>query len=194
MGVLLESVYPTFRMFPIIPHHVGRPQTSADLQKNNNSTKVNSKIRSLIKCESDKYEKKCDLVSGTGSGVGTFAATFLPKNSLTDTIPCKEMNNFNQKSPVDSRGRCYLKLTQKRVVVATSKSLLVNNQWLKMIRLSSDIYSYNALLETTDSNELQLRIVRNVAPDEEILLWFSERIVALMQIPFLTPINIQGKL
>lgn len=68
------------------------------------------------------------------------------------------------------------------------------NQWLNWINISKDTHSNNATLEIVEENKLIIRTVKNVAADEEIFLWFSEEVLAQMDVPFLTPSNIQGKL
>lgn len=42
-------------------------------------------------------------------------------------------------------------------------------------------------------NGVMLKTIRNVTPGEPLLMWFTENILAMLNIPFLTPSNIQGK-
>lgn len=65
--------------------------------------------------------------------------------------------------------------------------------WIRKFNISQDTHSNSALLEITADHKLCLRIVKNVSPNEELLLWFSENVLAEMNIPFLTPSNIQGE-
>lgn len=65
--------------------------------------------------------------------------------------------------------------------------------WIRKFNISQDTHCNSALLEITSDHKLCLRIVKNVPQNEEILLWFSENVLAEMNIPFLTPSNIQGK-
>jgi hypothetical protein len=65
--------------------------------------------------------------------------------------------------------------------------------WIKNIKLADDIQGANVFLELT-MNSFQLKTVKEINPDEELQLWFSENILELMEVPFLTPINIQGLL
>lgn len=44
-----------------------------------------------------------------------------------------------------------------------------------------------------NDNGIVLKTIRNVAPGEPLLMWFTENILAMLSIPFLTPSNIQGK-
>uniref|UniRef100_A0A182NIH8 C2H2-type domain-containing protein n=1 Tax=Anopheles dirus TaxID=7168 RepID=A0A182NIH8_9DIPT len=83
---------------------------------------------------------------------------------------------------------------------SSSTGLLTTNEasggmkgtsWIRSIRLASDVRSFNALLELTATQLLRVRLTCDVNNGEELKLWFSEDVIALMQIPFLTPVNIQ---
>lgn len=63
--------------------------------------------------------------------------------------------------------------------------------WIKNIRLADDIHSANVFLDV-NMNALQLKTSKEIDQREELQLWFSENILGLMEIPFLTPMNIQG--
>ncbi|CAH1183085.1 unnamed protein product [Phaedon cochleariae] len=73
--------------------------------------------------------------------------------------------------------------------------------WIRAIRLSDDCHSYNVQLKLhAVSNQaadrlpkLMLQAVRPVEAGQELLLWFSEDVLATLQIAFLTPANIQGQ-
>lgn len=67
--------------------------------------------------------------------------------------------------------------------------------WVRALRLSDDCHSYNVQLriEPLNNSKLVLQVVRPIEAGEELLLWFSEDILAILQIVFLTPANIQGK-
>ncbi|KAL3281301.1 hypothetical protein HHI36_004512 [Cryptolaemus montrouzieri] len=78
--------------------------------------------------------------------------------------------------------------------------------WVRAIRLSNDCHSYNiqlklqpsqrvsnALLKSSPMPQLILQTVRPILAGQELLLWFSEDILAMLQIAFLTPANIQGQ-
>ncbi|KAI4464953.1 hypothetical protein MML48_3g00007039 [Holotrichia oblita] len=76
--------------------------------------------------------------------------------------------------------------------------------WIRALRLSDDCHSYNVQLrllsspkQSTSSSSISepsllLQCVRPISPGQELLLWFSEEILAMLQIVFLTPANIQG--
>ncbi|XP_031343105.1 zinc finger protein 761 [Photinus pyralis] len=70
--------------------------------------------------------------------------------------------------------------------------------WVRAIRISEDCHSYNVQLRLKRSTKgenpsLTLQAVRSIAIGEELLLWFSEEILTLLQMVFLTPANIQGQ-
>ncbi|RZC38108.1 zinc finger protein 560 [Asbolus verrucosus] len=76
--------------------------------------------------------------------------------------------------------------------------------WVRALRLSDDCHSYNIQLrfhpsqrpgtsfsKNVPSPKLILQAVRPIETGQELLLWFSEDILAMLQIAFLTPGNIQ---
>ncbi|CAH0556841.1 unnamed protein product [Brassicogethes aeneus] len=78
--------------------------------------------------------------------------------------------------------------------------------WIRALRLSDDCHSYNMQLRLQPSQrpcstlnknlptpKLILQAVRPIEMGQELLLWFSEDILAMLQIVFLTPANIQGQ-
>ncbi|KAF7287071.1 hypothetical protein GWI33_002453 [Rhynchophorus ferrugineus] len=77
--------------------------------------------------------------------------------------------------------------------------------WLRAIRLSEDCHSYNIQLKLQPSYriytnirsgplpKLVLQVVRPISAGQELLLWFSEDILAMLQVVFLIPSNIQGQ-
>ncbi|KAK5646120.1 hypothetical protein RI129_004584 [Pyrocoelia pectoralis] len=81
----------------------------------------------------------------------------------------------------------------------SSKQVWCNNvHWIRAIRISEDCHSYNVQLKLEPSlkrphSQLILRAVRSIAVGEELMLWFSEEILAFLQMVFLTPANIQGQ-
>ncbi|XP_061394872.1 sal-like protein 3 [Musca vetustissima] len=81
--------------------------------------------------------------------------------------------------------RAYCSLSPK------GDTLILNASIMRKIKLSEDIHSYNALFEL-QHGQVQLRVVRDIQRDEEIVAWFGEELTLLMAIPFLTPLNIQG--
>ncbi|XP_044267570.1 zinc finger protein 560 [Tribolium madens] len=78
--------------------------------------------------------------------------------------------------------------------------------WVRALRLSDDCHSYNIQLrfqpnqrpgtsfsKNVPTSKLILQAVRPIETGQELLLWFSEDILAMLQIAFLTPSNIQGQ-
>jgi hypothetical protein len=61
-------------------------------------------------------------------------------------------------------------------------------------RLADDCHSYNVVLQRgVASNTVVLYVARTIRSGEELQLWFSEQILVALAVPFLTPLNIQGK-
>ncbi|CAG9827270.1 unnamed protein product [Diabrotica balteata] len=75
--------------------------------------------------------------------------------------------------------------------------------WIRALRLSDDCHSYNLQLKLYKSSTLKidhneppkliLQAIRPIEVGQELLLWFSEDILAMLQMTFLTPANIQGQ-
>lgn len=78
--------------------------------------------------------------------------------------------------------------------------------WVRSLRLSDDCHNYNIQLRLLPSQRLSnilnksvnmpkliLQTVRPVEAGQELLMWFSEDILAMLQMAFLTPANIQGE-
>lgn len=118
---------------------------------------------------------------------GGFSSCFIPKDTKSYSV-----DSFEICAP--SRDH----LGSKKILKVSSSGYLQSEDktpesiWMRNLNLSNDTHCNNALLEMTSGKQLRVRMVKNVAPNEEILLWFSEEILALMQIPFLTPANIRG--
>jgi len=68
-----------------------------------------------------------------------------------------------------------------------------DSRWLLETRLADDCHSYNVLLQRGGAaNTLILYVVKSIRNGEELQLWFSEQMLVLLSVPFLTPLNIQG--
>ncbi|XP_037881401.1 sal-like protein 1 [Glossina fuscipes] len=116
---------------------------------------------------------------------GVHVAQFTPKNTTTQTFPSEVIMAVNTAQDTDA-ARAYCALAEN------SNTLNVTAEIMRKIKLSEDIHSYNALYEMAQKDQMHLRIIREIPRDEEIVAWFSEDIILMMSIPFLTPINIQG--
>ncbi|XP_030747926.1 uncharacterized protein LOC115876327 [Sitophilus oryzae] len=77
--------------------------------------------------------------------------------------------------------------------------------WVRAIRLAEDCHSYNVQLKLQPSYriypnirkkplpKLIIQVVRPISSGQELQLWFSEDILGMLQVVFLTPSNIQGQ-
>ncbi|XP_011502388.1 PREDICTED: zinc finger protein 672 [Ceratosolen solmsi marchali] len=114
------------------------------------------------------------------------AATLLGQNSSTEII---DVSGLSQKSSpliqyvevADIDGQLY------------SVDRHVNTScWLKIISIAKDCQSCNVLLMTTDKGII-LKTIRNITPGEPLLMWFTEHVLAMLNMPYLTNLNIQGQ-
>ncbi|XP_049542839.1 PR domain zinc finger protein 13 [Anopheles darlingi] len=158
----------------------------------------------------DAYEGYVELSSQSASSSGlpvrqasppvpitVCAVGFLPNDSVSKAYHSEEVCLRGSLSTATAAtGSSRLTMIRK----SSSTGLLTANEsvggtkgshWIRSIRLASDVRSFNALLELTASQLLRIRLTTDVANGEELKLWFSEDVIAHMQIPFLTPVNIQ---
>ncbi|XP_058066020.1 zinc finger protein 560 [Anopheles bellator] len=131
------------------------------------------------------------VASGGSSTV--CAVGFLPADSVSKAYVPEEVC---LRGSLQATGSSRMTMIRK----SSSTGLLTANEaaggakgshWIRSIRLASDVRSFNALLELTASQLLRVRLTVDVASGEELKLWFAEDVIAHMQIPFLTPVNIQ---
>lgn len=158
---------------------------------------------------SDGYEGYADLSSqsSTSAPIPRRAASpstsvcalgFLPIDSVSKGYSPEEVCLKAAHSAIGASSGSRTTMIRK----SSSTGLLTTNEsatamkcsnWIRSIRLASDVRSFNALLELTSTQLLRVRLTGDVNNGEELKLWFSEDVIAHMQIPFLTPINIQRK-
>lgn len=86
----------------------------------------------------------------------------------------------------DSKG--YLKIVKSEVNVV---------ELFKCINIAPDVHSTNTNLEIVSSDlnntkKLYLEITKDIEKGKELLLWFSQDLLAIFNMPFLTPVNITG--
>lgn len=182
-------------MFPFVPtnHHIRPSSTNSHGASNSErnfwsvwtSECTENKSKKNYQKLNNKSQRAVDSVKTNSSAiVGCFASEFIPKDTKTKSI-----------GALDS----YLNVDKvKKIYLSTRNGYLHTNDktpeqvWIKNIKLSMDTHSNNVLLEISNS-VLCLRTIRNVNVNEELMLWFSEEILAAMYIPFLTPASIRGK-
>ncbi|XP_017048448.1 protein snail [Drosophila ficusphila] len=112
---------------------------------------------------------------------GVYTAQYTPKDTCSMAIPTSALLGSSA-TPTDA-GRFHCQLANGELIVTASL--------LRQIKLSEDVYSFNAIFEL-HGGQVRVRLVRDVAREDEIVAWFGEELVLLMGIPFLTPLNIQG--
>lgn len=206
-------------MFPIIPAHmltngspssssIGKiPPTNADysntiwniwtdelLRRKYISAASNECVieRPAIATESITDTKHRDgkrsmVKNETNRNHGSYALEAIPKDSKSRSFECIDITDDAQS------------LKCKSFISIDGSGFIVNDQnfsesvWLRSLTIAHDTYSHNAQLEITGDHRLRVKIVKHLVIDEEIQLWFSDEILAIMCIPFLTPANILGK-
>ncbi|KAH8234834.1 hypothetical protein KR032_003793 [Drosophila birchii] len=112
---------------------------------------------------------------------GVYTAQYTPKDTCSIPVPTSALLSSTA-APTDG-GRSHCQMANGELIVSASL--------LRQIKLSEDVYSFNAIFEL-HGGQVRVRLVRDVAREDEIVAWFGEELVLLMGIPFLTPLNIQG--
>lgn len=189
-------------MFPIIPNHLPSKSAISD-QLRVKSFKTLSdhqrpfKIDDIIASSTTPTPRQSLQFTITGttttttitsiinsnSNCGVFGVNLLPKNSISSHL---ESSSILGSEVISSRINLKLKNGFLQATNGTAG-------WLKCVKISSDVHSYNALLEiSANESILQVRLVKDIPGNEELTLWFSEEVIRLMSLSFLTPQNIQG--
>lgn len=168
-------------MYPIIPHHVSRQIENkySEFQVKTNKLKLSERhtIDNMIRSNEEQ--------SSENNQSRVFALNFLENKSSTQTF---------------SGVNVIIKKSNKNIYVNCAKGYLQpepnlpSNSWITKVRLSNEVHSANCILETNSNRQVQLKLVKSLEAGQEMLLWFSQEVTTVMQIPFLSPINIQGKI
>lgn len=115
------------------------------------------------------------------------AASELKPNSATEVIDIDSLaNNVN---PIYER---MLEISDREGRLYCLNDFVNTSCWLKMVPLAKDCQSPNVMLMNAEKGVV-LKTIKNIYPGEPLLMWFTENILAMMNIPFLTPRNILGK-
>ncbi|XP_073837929.1 PR/SET domain 13 [Musca autumnalis] len=118
---------------------------------------------------------------------GVHVTQLIPKDTVSVSIDSHALIAASTTEVANEpMARAYCSLSPKGDV------LILNASIMRKIKLSEDIHSYNGVFELAKNGQVQLRVVRDIQRDEEIVAWFGEELTLLMAIPFLTPLNIQG--
>ncbi|EAT47122.1 AAEL001736-PA [Aedes aegypti] len=149
------------------------------------------------------FAPKCDLelslnFSSQDEGEPTSASalasvcalSYLPVDSVSKSYPVEEIC---QKTALPGGRRITIRKSSSTGLLTPNEadSVMKSCNWIRSIKLASDVRSYNSVLELTTNQMIRLRLTQDLSEDEELKLWFSEDVAAHMQIPFLTPANIQ---
>ncbi|XP_015178739.1 PREDICTED: PR domain zinc finger protein 13 [Polistes dominula] len=112
------------------------------------------------------------------------ATSFIKKDATSDIIDLNKLSQtcmytVNCVEIIESEGR--LHSTNKRINA---------NFWLKIVNLAVDCQTYNIILIPSEKGVV-IKAIRDIAPDEILFLWFSENLLIILNMPFLTLKNIQ---
>lgn len=152
----------------------------------NNCLQLNHSIESMTTDVKNRDSKRTFKIESKPNR-GSYAIETIPKDSKSRSFDCINLNGEHD-------AKC------KSFISIDSSGYIANDQnysesvWLRSLSLADDTYSHNAQLEITSDHRLRVRTVKNLVIDEEIQLWFSDEILAILMVPFfLTPANILGK-
>lgn len=198
-------------MFPIIPAHMlnGTPSTSIGKMASASANYSNAfwdiwtedflrrKYISAASNDSMNHpadsmaevkvrENKCSFNKmQINLNTGSYALETIPKDAKTRPFECIDVSSGEV-----AKCKSFISIDASGIIVNDQK--FSESVWLRSLTLAHDTYSHNAQLEITSDHRLRVKVVKNLVIDEEIQLWFSDEILAILTIPFLTPANILG--
>lgn len=70
--------------------------------------------------------------------------------------------------------------------------MLRNKFWIKNIKIADNSPSANVMLHFNE-DRVELKAMKSININDELLMWFSEEVISFLGIPFLIPGNIQGE-
>ncbi|XP_067002268.2 zinc finger protein 699 [Anabrus simplex] len=169
-------------MFPIIPQHFTSGASSST-----------STSRSVVTPTATSTSQRAIPSSNDEPTTRVIAGACIPVDTVTETFTVEEMCQRMEKSSGTLEHVTVSLSDNNKLTARDSQDKTAS--WVKKVRLADDCHSCNALLRTKDPNskELLLQVVKPIRSGEELQLWFSERLLALVSIPFLVPANIQGE-
>lgn len=66
--------------------------------------------------------------------------------------------------------------------------------WILSVPLADDCHAYNCRLSLLAGGTVGLHTTTAVMPGQPLKMWFSPDLQLMLHVPFLTPVNIKGKL
>lgn len=165
-------------MYPMASQYMFEAASSRFCAKISDSDASKNSKRSQFEIENILKSNFCDKSVTAGDEI--------EKNSMSHEF------SFDQLSFDESLSKKFSASVQSDGFIAPQDANLKHKFWLRNIRVADDIPGANVLLEMTDE-KVELKAIKVIKSSDELLLWFSEEILNVMGIPFLTPANIQGK-
>ncbi|XP_033218251.1 PR domain zinc finger protein 13 [Belonocnema kinseyi] len=114
------------------------------------------------------------------------AATQLRRDSSTAIVDVQSIYNQSQKQFIKS-----VNVTESDGLLRSCERV-ETSWWITIVSIAKDCQSSNVILNYSEKG-VYLKTIKIIAPGEPLLMWFTEKILALMNIPFLLPKHIQGQ-
>lgn len=167
-----------FEMYPVVPQFV------FDEAGNFYSAKISESEKNNLKRTQFEIENILKFSAKVEKGV--FLAENIGKNSVSSSFMFNDIS-----MDLNFPSRFSVKIGSDNKVIPV-ESAIGNRFWIRNIRLANDIPSANASLELRNER-LEVIVTKDLNVNEELLMWFSDELMSLLGIPFLTPANIQGQ-
>lgn len=142
---------------------------------------------SIVDTTKPRDSKRLMVKNEQTRNYGSYALETIPKDSKSRPFECIDVTCAQE-----IKCKSFIYIDSCTGFIANDQNF-PENVWVRSLTIAHDTYSHNAQLEITSDHRLRVKIVKHLVIDEEIQLWFSDEILAIMTIPFLTPANILGK-
>lgn len=115
------------------------------------------------------------------------AAEFIEKDSLSHQFSFEQVQIENSLAKV-------INIIPHTIdgTMIPQEPMLRNKFWIKNIKIADNIPSANVMLYFHE-DRVELKAIKSISINDELLMWFSEEVISFMGIPFLIPGNIQGE-
>ncbi|GBP19766.1 PR domain zinc finger protein 13 [Eumeta japonica] len=113
----------------------------------------------------------------------------LPRDRVSRAFRIEEINGKLEEL---KHKHIYLDLDKRGYLIASSQGVTLPSVAFAATPLAGDVQNRNLEL-FLDDEEWRIRLLKDVAPEQTIELWFSEDVLAKLDMPFLTPKNIKGR-
>ncbi|KAI4502458.1 hypothetical protein M0802_002370 [Mischocyttarus mexicanus] len=113
------------------------------------------------------------------------AGSFIRKDSTSEIVDLTNLSQtcistINSVEIIESEGR-----------LCSSNKLINVHFWLKIVNVAVNCQTYNIVLIESERG-VMIKAIRDISPGEMLFLWFSENLLIILNMPFLTIKNIQS--